>query len=190
MIAQLNTDEAEEDGFNDLEDQMDDEGEDVMDKNADNLDNNDILNNTTLSLKIGLQYSGKNYEINCEGSIIDDVDAEASEVEDEIESQEAGEFDSSENEIDDDIYSSKNQAFGPVSIRCCACNETISAENNGHTCLYPDDLSEQQNQKLEDILEEIGITNESVNQIVDMLIKHEGNLVEEQKKDISKLLGE
>ena len=44
-------------------------------------------------------------------------------------------------------------------------------------------------EKLETVLEEVGITSETVDEIVDILIQHEESLVADQKKHVTTLLG-
>jgi len=153
-------------------------------------DNDDPDDQNVLSLRIGLQHGGKDVVIKCEGPIVSNLADEAVGMNSskDTESTLEGAENDLEAEDDDEFYQTK--AFGPVSVRAAASpDEVATFDEMRHVCLYPDDLTDEQNESLQNVLEEVGVTEATVNEIADLLLRHEDALVDRQKSQLAALLG-
>jgi len=193
IIAQLGSMEPD-DEFDQHDEELDSEALDPQaDSSVSDLDedqDSSMSNRTLLSMQIGLQCEGKSFVIKCEGPVVNDIASEAEKVEEMERAGENAEGNELSGDLEGDEFGSKGEAFAPISIRVSANGEDMAKDfDDKSICLYPEDLNDKQNEKLETVLEEVGITSETVDEIVDILIQHEESLVADQKKHVTTLLG-
>lgn len=140
---------------------------------------NDEQEPPVLSMTICLKCGGHDVSIKCEGPAMDTNYTSNRENFENVDD---------DHDISDDLEDAEDDRFAPVSIAVSADGNSPDLDNEKTVCVFPEDLSSEEQDNLESLIEEIGIDEETVEEITEMLMKLEDSVVQEQKDLVSRVL--